>query len=49
MLWIARKREGAAAGTALKPSQGVKKSNAVVGQPHERIGSKDSKLVPSTY
>lgn len=49
LLWITRRREGAAAGAALTPSQGVKKSSAVVGQPHERIRSKDSKLLPSTY
>jgi len=49
LLWIIRKRQGAAAEAALKPSQGVKKSNAVVKQPHERISSKDSKLLPNAY
>lgn len=49
LLWITRRREGVTAGAAPKASQGMKKSNAVVGQPHEKIRSKDSKLLPSTY
>lgn len=47
--WIARRREAAAAGAALKPSNGVKKSSAVVGQSKGRSRSKDSKSLPSTY